>query len=217
MRPTIFCGQTNRRRLPCQAVPTPDAYVAHRTRALSALGYCSRRRGLLFAFLLSSFVASNSPVWLHLAAGRRLAQGEWPYGVAPFREAEPAPAPWLFDLGLYALYRLGGGAAAIVGKASLIAVLAGLLLGRPRALALCLLLWLSWHSLPIWSCDRRRLLLVCRLDSLVSGAVPAKQTLYRPTGAVRIVGEPGSLVLVRSLAGHVILGGRTSRRILGRY
>jgi hypothetical protein len=85
---------------------------------------------VLFAFLATSFVASNSAVWLHLAAGRLLAQGQWPYSAAPFHDAEPAPAPWLFDLGLYALYRLGGGAGILVVKAGLIAALAALLFRR---------------------------------------------------------------------------------------
>src|SRR5438067_13778945 len=39
---------------------------------------------LLFAFLLASFPIRNSDVWMHLAAGRLLAQGQYEFGKDPF-------------------------------------------------------------------------------------------------------------------------------------
>ena len=39
---------------------------------------------LSLAFLVSSFVARNSDVWLHLAAGKRLFQGDYLPGSDPF-------------------------------------------------------------------------------------------------------------------------------------
>ena len=35
-------------------------------------------------FLLASFAANNSEVWMHLATGRWIAEGNWAYGVDPF-------------------------------------------------------------------------------------------------------------------------------------
>ena len=38
---------------------------------------------VLFAFLAASFPARNSDLWLHLAAGRLLAKGEYAFGSDP--------------------------------------------------------------------------------------------------------------------------------------
>jgi hypothetical protein len=91
---------------------------------------------LALAFLVSSFVARNSDLWLHLAGGRLLAQGRFQVGVDPFayttRGIYWAHHVWLFDLLLYGLYGLVGGAGLVVLKALLVTALAGLLLGVRR-------------------------------------------------------------------------------------
>jgi tetratricopeptide (TPR) repeat protein len=99
---------------------------------------------LVFAFLAASFVARNSDLWLHLAAGRALAQGTYQFGTDPFTYTAGATYwanhPWLFDLLAYAVYvglpsalPIDGGAALVVLKAALVAVLAlfMLLVRRP--------------------------------------------------------------------------------------
>ncbi len=83
------------------------------------------------AFLLASIPARNSDLWLHLASGRALAAGQFPWGHDPFasttnRVSWVNPA-WLSDGCFYALYELGGGRALVVGKAGLLALVAGLL------------------------------------------------------------------------------------------
>jgi tetratricopeptide (TPR) repeat protein len=79
-------------------------------------------------FLLASTVARNSDLWLHLAAGRLLAQGQSPLATAPFTSAAAGSVwinhSWLADLGLYLLYTLGGGKAIVIAKAILVAALA---------------------------------------------------------------------------------------------
>ncbi|MBI3409169.1 MAG: hypothetical protein HY040_12550 [Planctomycetes bacterium] len=77
-------------------------------------------------FLLASFAATNSEVWMHLASGRIIAEGNWQYGVDPFSstvEAVPWYNPhWLYSLTLYKGYQWLGGAGLVVVKA-LLAVL----------------------------------------------------------------------------------------------
>jgi len=84
------------------------------------------------AFLVSSFVARNADVWLHLATGRLLAKGVYSFGTDPFSYTTNgvywANPSWLYDLGLYQLFNAAGGPALVVLKAALIALLAGLLL-----------------------------------------------------------------------------------------
>src|SRR5690349_19264004 len=73
---------------------------------------------LVLAFLLGSFAAANSDVWLHLASGRRIAEGQWAIGVDPFSFATEASAAhpavrwveqsWLFSLLFYLFYNLIG-------------------------------------------------------------------------------------------------------------
>jgi hypothetical protein len=77
------------------------------------------------AFLLASFPARNSDLWLHLAAGRRLAQGEYPSEAASRsssdRRVNPAP---LYDLITYGIYSLFGGFGLVLGKALVAVVIA---------------------------------------------------------------------------------------------
>src|SRR5947208_7394745 len=62
------------------------------------------------AFLLASTPARNSDLWLHLASGRSLAQGQTPRGTDPFASTTTGVFwvnhAWLSDLGLYELYEL---------------------------------------------------------------------------------------------------------------
>jgi hypothetical protein len=91
---------------------------------------------LLLAFLAASFIAVNSDFWLHRAAGKLLAQGRFSFGVHPFLYTNGPEYwvhhAWLFDLLLYQLYGLIGGAGLVLLKALLITALAGLLLGVRR-------------------------------------------------------------------------------------
>lgn len=91
---------------------------------------------VLLAFLVASFVARNSDVWLHLAAGKRLFSGEYiPGGSDPFSYSA-ADRPWvnhswLFDAGAYLLY---GGKGIMLGvlKALAVAGTFALLIGIRR-------------------------------------------------------------------------------------
>src|SRR5439155_24312906 len=100
----------------------------------------------LFAFLLGSLPARNADVWMHLAAGRHLAQGpEWFDTVPHLPETRPG-ATWLYDLSIYALYAMVGGPGLVLCKALLVVALALVLLrlaeaGAPgRIPTLCVLL-----------------------------------------------------------------------------
>ncbi|HZY83432.1 MAG TPA: hypothetical protein VFE78_01265, partial [Gemmataceae bacterium] len=75
----------------------------------------------LFAALLASFPARNGDLWPHLAAGRRLAQGEWPAGTR-------AASTWLYDLLCYGAYSALGGPGLVFGKVALVVGLALVLL-----------------------------------------------------------------------------------------
>ncbi len=96
---------------------------------------------LVLAFLLGSFAATNSDVWLQLASGRRIAEGRWTIGVDPFSFATEAttvrPAvpwvehSWLYSLAFYWLYNLVGGAGLVVLKALAVVALAWCLLQIP--------------------------------------------------------------------------------------
>src|SRR5262245_27104064 len=96
---------------------------------------------LILAFLVGSFAATNTDVWLQLASGRHIAEGAWTIGVDPFAyttEATPArPAvywvqhSWLFSLVFYWLYNLVGGAGLVVIKALCVVALAACLLAIP--------------------------------------------------------------------------------------
>src|SRR5947209_20481485 len=80
----------------------------------------------LFAGLLASFPARNTDLWMHLAAGRELAQGRSPFGAAD----RPT---WLYDLTSYGLYSALGGTGLALVKVLLVVGLAVLLLRLSRA------------------------------------------------------------------------------------
>lgn len=95
--------------------------------------------GLMGLFQLASDPQDQS-IWRHLAGGRLLAAGEWPandpfsYTMADQPWANPT---WLFDLAVYAGYRLGGAELLVIGKSLALASAAWALLSirRPGARA----------------------------------------------------------------------------------
>ncbi|HEY1379569.1 MAG TPA: hypothetical protein VGF55_22385 [Gemmataceae bacterium] len=92
---------------------------------------------LVLAGFLASFAvaAPNTDVWLHLAAGRLVAAGQFPFGTDPFVAADGATwvnHGWLFDLFLFLLYRATSGAALVAAKAGLTVALAAVLLAIRR-------------------------------------------------------------------------------------
>ncbi len=84
----------------------------------------------VLAFLLASLPARNSDLWLHLAAGRSVIQGQAVRGVDPFASTTTGVFwvnhSWLADVVLYELYELGDGRALVLAKCVLVTVLAGL-------------------------------------------------------------------------------------------
>src|SRR5262245_45163435 len=92
---------------------------------------------LAFAFLVASFPANNTDLFQHLAAGRLIAEGAYPFGSDPFtfgsEGAYWANHPWLFDLLSYLVYRVDetgeiGGVLLVVLKALLVLLLAAVML-----------------------------------------------------------------------------------------
>jgi hypothetical protein len=87
---------------------------------------------LALAFLTASFAARNSDLWLHLAGGRLLANGQYHFGTDPFSyvggDRTWVNHAWLFDWLAYQLYRLGAGPGLVIAKAVAVALTAGLLL-----------------------------------------------------------------------------------------
>ncbi len=89
---------------------------------------------ILFGFLAASRQARNSDVYLHLAAGRLLAEGAYRFGDDPFTFTAESWVnhAWLFDLLFHGLYTLGGGVLLVIVKALAVAILAGVLLAVRR-------------------------------------------------------------------------------------
>jgi len=90
---------------------------------------------VVLGFLLASFAARNSDVWLHLGAGRMLTTGEYALGSDPLSYTA-ADRPWvnhswLFDLVAFKLYS-GNGFALVLAKALVVAAALGLLVGVRR-------------------------------------------------------------------------------------
>lgn len=84
---------------------------------------------VLLAFFVASTPARNSDLWLHLATGRAIADGNYRFQSDPFTlEANTGIAhSWLYDLLGYELFFRFGGVVLVIVKASLVAVLAALL------------------------------------------------------------------------------------------
>jgi hypothetical protein len=100
---------------------------------------------LVFAFFLGSFTAFNSDTWMHLAAGRLIAHGDYSFGQDPFCYTTDGVRwnnhAWLYDWMSYGISQgLGGpetdlgGGILVVLKALVITALAAVLLAirRPR-------------------------------------------------------------------------------------
>jgi hypothetical protein len=91
---------------------------------------------LVFAFECAAFRASNSDVFLHLAAGRLVAEGQLSHAGDPFTFSSDRPwvhHSWLTDAVAYQIYQIAGGDAILVGlKAGLAVLLAILMLATAR-------------------------------------------------------------------------------------
>jgi tetratricopeptide (TPR) repeat protein len=87
---------------------------------------------LVLAFFAGSFSVRNSDFWMHLAAGRLIAGGEYSFGTDPFSFATAgryyANHEWLYDWGLYQLFKAGEGQAVVIAKCLTLVFAAGLLL-----------------------------------------------------------------------------------------
>jgi hypothetical protein len=93
-------------------------------------------------FFAASYPARNADVWQHLATGRALVHGDYHFGVDPFAYTTAnsywVNHHWLFDALLYGLHQALGGAALVVAKSALIAILTAILA------------WLIWHGPQCW-------------------------------------------------------------------
>ncbi len=120
--------------LPLEKLPQPPPPIdAERlTRKIRRLDIVTGGIVLLLAFLLASFPARNSDLWMHLATGKFLAEGKYHFGVDPFAYTTGGTYwvnhAWLYNLVCYSLYQTLGGPGLIVLKALLVVLLAGVLL-----------------------------------------------------------------------------------------
>jgi hypothetical protein len=91
---------------------------------------------LALAVFLASFAVRNSDFWLHLSAGRLIADGAYPFGVDPFSALDPAPVwinhAWFYDLLIYLIERRAGGMGVVIAKAVLVALLTAVMIGTRR-------------------------------------------------------------------------------------
>jgi hypothetical protein len=83
-------------------------------------------------FLLASFPARSSDLWQHLAAGRLVAEGRNPIGLAQILPGSEVGQAWLYNLVCYALYSALGGAGLVLAKALVVVALAAVLLRLSR-------------------------------------------------------------------------------------
>src|SRR4051794_30389833 len=124
--------------VPLAPIPEPPASHEGFLGRLRALDLLLAGLVLAFAFVAASFPASNADLFRHLAAGRLIAQGAYPFGEDPFtfgsEGAYWANHPWLFDLGCYLVYQAGepGGVLLVVLKAVVVALTAALMLAAAR-------------------------------------------------------------------------------------
>jgi tetratricopeptide (TPR) repeat protein len=89
---------------------------------------------MAFASLLASFPARNSDLWMHMAAGRRLAQAP-SFAAALTLGDATASRGWLYDLLCYQIYEAIGGGGLVFVKALLAVGLALVLLDLSRSRA----------------------------------------------------------------------------------
>ena len=127
---------------PDAAPPVPAAPAAPRSATwpewFAAVDVVLALVGVVLAFLLASFAARHSDIWLHLAGGRLLAEGRLALGSDPLSFADPerpwVRTSWLFDLAAYLAYRADPTGVILVGvKAAAFSAAFGLLglLRRP--------------------------------------------------------------------------------------
>ena len=92
---------------------------------------------LVLAFFAGSFSVRNSDFWQHLAAGRLISGGDYSFGTDPFSFATGdryyTNHEWLYDWGLYQLFKTGQGQAVVIAKCLALVLAAGLLLLTRRA------------------------------------------------------------------------------------
>ncbi len=92
---------------------------------------------LTLAFLLASFPARNSDLFLHLGAGKLLAQGKYTFGTDPFASTTAGAywvnTSWGFDLLSYGIYSLFPENGLVALKALFVALTAGALVFAGRS------------------------------------------------------------------------------------
>lgn len=92
---------------------------------------------VVLAFFAGSFLAQNTDVWMHLATGRLIANGQQTFGTDPFAYTTSGVRwvnhAWLYDVGSYFLSEALGGIEDGLGGAALVLV---------KGLAIALLAWL---------------------------------------------------------------------------
>ena len=90
---------------------------------------------LVSAFLLACSPIRNSDFWLHLAGGKLIAEGNYPFGTDPFcysAQENWVNQSWLYDLGLFGLFHFLGGTSLAILKAMTAAGLAAVLVFSGR-------------------------------------------------------------------------------------
>lgn len=120
---------------PPAVVPSPPAKTVAWPAWFAGVDALLAALAVLLAFLVASFAARNSDLWLHLGAGRMLTTGEYKLGSDPFSYSA-ADRPWvnhswLWDLGAYLLYT-GSGTLLVALKAIVVAAAFALLIAIRR-------------------------------------------------------------------------------------
>ncbi len=106
---------------------------------------------LIFAFFLASFAARNSDLWMDLAAGRLIAQGQYTFGADPFAYTTPRTGwtwinhAWLYDWSSYRIAEVLGGIETATGGAALVAIKAVLIMA-----VAAVMLWLGRRGFTLW-------------------------------------------------------------------
>lgn len=87
---------------------------------------------VLVAFILASFPVVNSDVWMRLRTGQLIVNGEFTFWEDPFCYTSAGAVwvhtSWLFDVLVYAIYRVAEGAGLVLFRGLLVVVLTTLLL-----------------------------------------------------------------------------------------
>src|SRR5262245_28831100 len=91
--------------LPPPAPPRPRTTPGQLAAEIARLDRALAVVVLVFAFLLGSFAARNSDLWMRLASGRLIANFEYTFGTDPFSYATAdrywVNHDWLYDLFIY--------------------------------------------------------------------------------------------------------------------